>query len=93
MREGPSSLSFMTSGIPLEKLKRHVTIIIGASDIYRNLYISHNKHMIAELLNFSSPICLTYACQADETNQLYVYLADIINQIGNKDYFPSIFVV
>jgi hypothetical protein len=32
------------------------------------LYVSHNKHMIAELLNFSSPICLTYGCQADETN-------------------------
>ena len=48
--------------------------------------------MIDELLNFSSPICLTYGCQADETNQLYVYLADIINQIGNKDYFPSIFI-
>jgi hypothetical protein len=92
MREGPSSLSFMTTGIPLEILKRHVTIIVGTSDIYRNLYVSHNKHMIAELLNFSPPICLTYGCQADETNQLYVYLADIINQIGSKDYFPSIFV-
>ena len=34
MREGPSSLSFMTTGIPLEKLKRHVTLIVGASDIY-----------------------------------------------------------
>ncbi len=49
MREGPSSLSFMTTGIPLEILKRHVTIIVGTSDIYRNLYVSHNKHMIAEL--------------------------------------------
>ncbi len=40
MREGPSSLRFMTTGIPLEILKRHVTLIIGASDIYRNLYQS-----------------------------------------------------
>ncbi|MFO0001825.1 MAG: hypothetical protein ACK559_11915, partial [bacterium] len=55
LREGPSLLTFSQNLITEAILDRKKAIVVGATDIYRKIYVSKPRYYGCEFLNMSPP--------------------------------------
>ena len=84
LKEGPSVLTFSQNLIPEILLEWKKGVIIGATPIYRQLYISKQRYQGSEFLNLSPPFFLSYNEKLDESNKLFMYLREVVGQMGNQ---------
>jgi hypothetical protein len=77
LREGSSLLTFNQNIIPKSVLDRKKIIIVGATDIHRNLYINKPIYYGSEFLNMSPPFHLPYTDKFDNNKDLFMYLRDV----------------
>ena len=85
LREGPSLLTFSQNLITEAILDRKKAIVVGATDIYRKIYVSKPRYYGCEFLNMSPPFFMRYSDKIDESNQLFMYLREIVGQLGNQN--------
>ena len=91
-REGPSTLTITKALIPYAMLTRFAAIIVGSTNIYRQLYSSEQKFLYDQILNLSAPQFLNYNEKMDASNELYIYLLEVLGQLGTQMFQPPIFV-
>jgi hypothetical protein len=65
---------------------------VGATNIYRKLYVSKPRYYGCEFLNMSPPFHLPYTENFDKENKLFMYLREIVGQLGNQSQKPPILV-
>lgn len=90
---GPSIFVITNEPIPNSMLRSSTAVIIGHSEIYRNIYVPENKEKYDSFINLSPSSSLNYnEGIEDPANTLFSYIMKVIDQISLSNKPLPIFV-
>ena len=83
-RIGPSVTTITREKFSGDTLRRYAAVIIGNTELFRELYTCKKQYIYDEMLNMSSPRPLKYSDSIISNNTLYDYLRQVIGQIESS---------